>query len=336
MPAFGRRRLLLAGLGVLGGASLDRLAFQDESQARVESRRRSRALGSEIELTVLHESAEAGERAIDAALAAIDEVEQVMSLYRSSSQLCELNRTGGLDQPHADLVKVLNLAQQLSADTAGAFDVSMQPLWLCWSQAKRELRLPYPAEIAAARQLVDWQAIAVSPQRISLQQPGMQLTLNGVAQGFAADRAVESLRSSGVAHALINTGEIHSLGRKAAGEPWSVGIQHPHHDDAYVALTRLQGRALSTSGDYATSFTPDRRHHHIVDPRVGLSPTELSSVSIVAPTAVEADALSTAVLVLGREAGLRLIATRSNVDALLVDKRGRVTKTPGFPEEVVS
>lgn len=336
MPGIRRRKFLAAGFALGGLAASGALASREGSMQLVESRRRSRALGAEMEITVRHTSALAGERAINAAFAAIADVERLMSLYRDDSQLCELNRTGRLDQPHPELVQVLSLAQQVSRDTNGAFDVSVQPLWLCWSQAKREQRLATPAEIATARQLVDWRAIDVSPRCIKLLKPGMQLTLNGIAQGYATDRALSALRSAGVDHALLNTGEIHAVGRDSDGDTWSAGIQHPQHVDAFVALAKLHGRALSTSGDYATSFSPDRRHHHIVDPRVGLSPTELASVSIVAPTAVEADALSTAVLVLGRDAGLRWLASRAGVDALLVDKHGRVTKTPGFPEEVVS
>jgi thiamine biosynthesis lipoprotein len=164
----------------------------------------------------------------------------------------------------------------------------------------------------------------------------MQVTLNGIAQGFAADQAVAALQRAGIEHALVNTGEVGSLGHKANHAPWTVGIQHPRHDDAYAAVARLAGRALSTSGDYATTFSADRRHHHIVDPRVGFSPTELASTTIVAPTALEADALSTAVLVLGADAGLRLVAERAGVDALVVFKDGRTRKTAGFPEEAVS
>jgi thiamine biosynthesis lipoprotein len=211
----------------------------------------------------------------------------------------------------------------------------MQPLWQCWSQAARKERMPTTAEVATARRMVDWRRLQITAHRIELADAGMQVTLNGIAQGFAADQAAAALRSCGVVHALINTGEVQALGRKR-DEAWTVGIQHPRHPDAYSALVSLNDRALSTSGDYATSFSPDKRHHHIIDPRVGYSPTELASVTILAGSALEADALSTAVLVLGADRGRELIAARADVNALFVFKDGRTFATPGFPEEAAS
>lgn len=335
MGSLRRRRFLQIGFGGGGLLACGAFARSRLHGSLTEVRRRGHALGTTTELCVLHADAQTAERAIDAAFAAIEQVEEVMSLYRPHSRLCELNRTGTLDRPHPWLVKVLQHARALSQATDGAFDVTMQPLWHCWSQAAREKRLPTETELNAARQFVDWQSLDVSPNRIALGRPGMQVTLNGIAQGFAADRAVAALREAGVAHALINTGEVSALGRKR-DEPWTIGVQHPRHPDAYSALAKLNDRALSTSGDYATTFSADRRHHHIVDPRVGYSPEELASATIVAPTTLEADALSTAVLVLGAERGLKLIADRPDVDALLVFKDGQTCTTPGFPEEVVS
>jgi thiamine biosynthesis lipoprotein len=336
MSLLQRRRFLQFGLGAGGLAACGAFAVRRGSPPLAEVRRTGKALGTTVELRVLHADRRAAGAAIDVAFAAIDDVEEVMSLYRSHSHLSALNRDGVLDGPHPWLVEVLQYAQTVSHASDGAFDVTVQPLWSCWSNAAREGRLPTDAELQSARAVVDWRGVQVSPQRVSLARTDMRITLNGIAQGFAADRAAAALRAAGIEHALINTGEIHSLGSRADGGVWTVGVQHPRYDDAYAALAKLAGRALSTSGDYATSFTPDRRHHHIVDPRIGFSPTELAGVTIVAPTAMEADALSTAVLVLGADRGLQLVAARRDVDALLIFKDGKTKVTAGFPEEVVS
>jgi FAD:protein FMN transferase len=161
---------------------------------------------------------------------------------------------------------------------------------------------------------------------------GTSLTLNGIAQGYAADRAMAALAAHGIEHALIDTGELAGLGRRQ-GSPWRIGIQHPRAADAFIALARLDHRCLATSGDYATAFSPDHRYNHIFDPRSGDSPQELASVSIAAPTAMEADALSTAAFVLGAQGALDLLATMPGVDALLVLKTGGVIKSNGFPLE---
>jgi hypothetical protein len=136
---------------------------------------------------------------------------------------------------------------------------------------------------------------------------GTAITLNGIAQGFAADAAMAVLRRAGVAHALIDAGEMNALGGKPDGAAFTVGIQHPRHADAFVSMAKLQNRCLATSGDYETRFSDDFVHHHLFDPHTGHSPTELASVSIVAPTAMAADALSTAVFVLGAERGMELV-----------------------------
>jgi thiamine biosynthesis lipoprotein len=285
-----------------------------------------------VTIVALHASERVARRAIDAAFAELDLIEEVMSLYRPDSQLCRLNREGRLDRPHVYLVEVLTAANRVAAQTGGAFDVTVQPLWQLYARSQAERRLPDPQDIARERCKVDHRRLVVGPQRITLLEEEMAVTLNGIAQGFAADRAAAVLNGLGIEHALVDAGEIHPLGTRAAGEPWQVGIQHPREPDAFAALVRLDGRALSTSGDYATCFSPDRRHHHILDPRTGVSPGAFSSVSVLAPTAIEADALSTAMFVLGLDRGRALIEATPRVDALFILKDQRTLATRGFPQ----
>lgn len=283
-------------------------------------------------MTALHRDRRQAEQALDAAFGELELVEDLMSLYRPHSQLCRVNREGVLDRPHPYLFAILGYAQSLSEQTKGAFDVTVQPLWELYQQARNRGELPGEAQLAATRSRVDWRRLEVSPDRIVLRD-GASITLNGVAQGFAADRAMAALRDHGVEHALVDTGEIGSLGQKQGGEAWMVGIQHPREPDAYVSLAELTGRCLATSGDYETTFTPDFCHHHLFDPRTGRSPEELASVTIAARTALEADGLSTAVFVLGPEAGAALVLATPGADALLVLKNGRTLATEGFPSQ---
>jgi thiamine biosynthesis lipoprotein len=110
-------------------------------------------------------------------------------------------------------------------------------------------------------------------------------------------------------------------------------VQHPRHEEAYFSLVKLNGRCLATSGDYATTFSDDFQWHHLFDPRSGRSPTEFASVSIAAPNATLADALSTAVFVLGAKKGLALIESTPGADALVMFKNGRTLATHGFPQQ---
>ncbi|MCO6457405.1 MAG: FAD:protein FMN transferase [Pirellulaceae bacterium] len=302
----------------------------DNSTAAFETRT-SRALGSDVSITVGHAEPRVRRQALDAAFAELELVESLMSIYRPDSQLSRLNRDGVLERPHPYLLEVLQAASGIAARTQGAFDVTVQPLWALYRQAQTAGRLPSESAVRQARAQVDWRCVSATPRRIELRRPATAITLNGIAQGFAADRAADALLEHGIRHALIDTGEVSALGDSADQRPWSVGIQHPRQTDAFVAVARLQGRGLATSGDYATAFSNDLRHHHLFDPRTGRSPGELSSVTVAAPRLMQADALSTAVFVLGAEQGAKLIATTQDVDALFVLKDGRRLHTPGFP-----
>lgn len=320
-----------AGLGI--GAALWHSRWDVNPAGETPVTRTARAFGTEISITALHSRRDVAERALAAAFAELETLEEVMSLYRPHSQLCRLNRDGVVHDPHPYLVDVLRYAAEVSRRTDGAFDVTVQPLWELFAAAKKDGQLPHPTDIAVARTKVNWQRLEVTPRRVELLDPGMGVTLNGIAQGFAADRAAAVLRQHGIQRALLNTGEIGALGSKSSSEPWRVGIQHPRQPEAFISLAKLAGRSLATSGDYATSFSDDHVHHHIFNPQTGRSPDEFSSVTIVAATGLEADALSTAVFVLGMESGLELIRATPGADGLLVLKDGRMQHTPGFPIE---
>lgn len=342
MPRIPRRRFLYVlaggGVGLAAAAPLLTSTFRRTSSAdhrglgplhRVT--RTSWALGSTVTMTALHEKRAVAAAALEAAFGELDTVEQVMSIYRPESQLSRLNRDGVCDDPHPYLVEVLQAAAAMSERTRGAFDVTIQPLWQTYWQAHASETRPLAAEIAAARRRVDWRQVEITAGNVRLRGTGTAITLNGIAQGYAADRAAASLRRHGVDQALIDTGEFGSLGHGSDGDGWNVGIQHPRRADAFVAVANLAGRCLATSGDYATKFDEAFTTHHLLDPRTGRSASELASVSIVAGSGLAADALSTATFVLGLDAGRRLVAATPGADALFVTKDGRVWASPGFP-----
>ena len=291
----------------------------------------STALGTKVEITALHSSQARAAEGVKAAFTELELVEEVMSLYRPHSQLCRLNREGILRQPHPYLVEVLTAAQELADKSGGKFDVTVQPLWKLHESAGKQNRAPGKREIAAAVELVDWKGLEVSKHLLRLNRSGMAVTLNGIAQGFAADRAKAALQLHGVEHALINTGELTSLGSKPTGQPWRVGVQHPRVDDAYIALADLDGRCLATSGDYATTFGSDRNRHHILDPVTGFSAAGFVSVSSAAPSGLLADGLSTAAFVLGPQDGATLVKQLLGTDLLAVLQNGQMLRTAGFP-----
>ncbi|MBK1714150.1 thiamine biosynthesis protein ApbE [Rubrivivax gelatinosus] len=329
-----RRTLISAtlGLGALGGlAWLGREAGTPAAVAMLPRHEgRAKAFGTTVVLTVLHPDEKTARSAIADALAEVRAVDALMSLHQDGSQLVRLNRDGVLDAPDARVVAVLQSGQDLARLTGGAFDLTVQPLWNAFEGAHEQGRLPDAATIVAARARVGWQRLQVTPERVTLAQ-GMGVTANGLAQGYAADLASAALRRHGIEHALLDTGEFATIGAKEEGRPWLLGVRDPRDAEAVAARIVMDGRALSTSGDYETVFSADFRHHHIFDPAVGDSPTQLASVTVLAPTGLQADGLSTAFMVLGAERSLALAERLDGVDALLIGKDGQRWASKGFP-----
>ena len=321
-----RRQWLRLSLGLAGAAALPGAGRAQALQWR---ERVWLGFGTTLWMRAAHANAAMADAALDAALAATRHVERQMSLFDPQSALCQLNRDGALRDPHPDLVAVLTLARRVAQRSQGAFDVSVQPLWATWARAHAEGRSPTRGELNTARRQVDWRAVHIEPERITLRKPGMALTLNGIAQGYAADLAQAALRSRGIEHALLNTGEWSTLGQGPDGQAWTLGIADPHAAGALIARLSGESRAVATSSDAHTSFSADHRHHHILDPRTGQSPGELSSVTVVADSGALADALTKVVFMGGWNHAIGL-ALEHRVDVLVVDKRGRWQASAGL------
>lgn len=243
-----------------------------------------RALGAPATLILHHPDRAAAERLIAACAAELERLERVLSLYRADSAVSELNRVGALAAPPPELVAILEDCRRFHALTAGAFDPTVQPLWRLYAayfQSGGAPDGPDPAALAAARASVGLDGVHANADRIAFARPGMALTLNGIGQGWITDRIVDRLRAAGVASTLVDMGEIRGLGT------WRVGI------DGTGESLALTDRAIATSAPQAFAFDPARRFTHIVDPRSGATPARYARVTVTAPTAAEADALST-------------------------------------------
>ncbi len=308
----------LAALGVGGGWSA-----RSREQGLREFATGGVVFGTTASLRVLHDDEASAHAALSAAMAALRGVERLMSLYRPDSELSLLNRDGVLERPHPQLLAVLQAAQATAQLTGGAFDVTVQTLW----EAANDGAAP-----AAALARVGWRKLEVGADRVQLSEPGMAVTLNGIAQGYGTDIALSALRAHGIAHALLDTGEFGSLGRRDDGRRWTLAVRDPRDPHAAAHLLSADGRCLATSGDYETTFSKDYSRHHIVDPKTGASPQELASVSVLAPTGLQADALSTACMVLGMERSLQLAARLPGVDVLCIAKSGEARRSAGFPD----
>jgi thiamine biosynthesis lipoprotein len=289
------------------------------------------AFGTTVSVSVVHPDARQAELAIEDAFHEVRRVDGLMSVHRESSQVFRLNRDGVLDRPDPHLLAVLAHARGLSQLTNGAFDITVQPLWCSFRDAALAGSLPAAANKRAAMARMDWERVEADAARVRFTRPGMAITLNGLAQGYAADLALAAVRARGVRHALLDTGEFIGAGSRDGQRPWVLGVPDPRQLDRMAAALPLRGRSAATSGDYASAFTPDLVHHHILDPATGDSPQDLASVTVLAPTGIEADGLSTAFMVLGACRAHALAARLPDVDLMTINKRGVLWKSPRFP-----
>lgn len=265
----------------------------------------------------------AGDVAGDTALAVecldlVEEIEGRISVYREMSGLALLNARAaeGWQPVDADLFELITLARDLHDRTGGGFDMAAGALVRTWGFLERQGRTPTPAELARAREASGTRRVEIDPEgrRVRFTRPGVELNPGAIGKGWALDRVIGRLADAGVADALVHGGSssVRAIGARGLGLPgrrgWPVGIRHPLRPGRRLATVHLRDRALGTSGS-GTQFFIDRgrRLGHILDPRSGVPAEGVLSATVIAPTAAEADSLSTALYVLG-PVGLEQIA----------------------------
>lgn len=274
------------------------------------------------------------EEAVREAKDAMAQVEHLLNRYDPSSEIACINQGQGTWVPVSPLTKeALRQARSWGQRSRGAFDVALGQV-LDLYEFGQGGSVPGEHELATALQgagLGAWELDAVASRARTLRSETV-LDLGGLHKGLAVDQAASVLRERGVAHALVDaSGNMQAIGARPDGGPWRIGIENPRQPGRLIAVVPLADRAISTSGDYQQYFERDGvRYHHLLDPRTGKPARSVASVTVLAPTAMEADILSTALFVLGPEAGLRLLKGYPDVDALFVTPDLRLIMTPGL------
>lgn len=288
-------------------------------------------LGTLVTITAVHVDAEAAHDMARAAFAEIERLEGILSRHASGTPMARLNASGALDDAPGELIEVLTRAREIHDLSGGAFDPTVLPLLRLFERQAERGALPTDTDVARAMALIGFDAVEIEGGSIRLTRPGSALTLDGIAKGYVVDRTVAVLAATDAERVMVDAGgDMASGGAGVVDEPWSIAIQHPDDPARPVGHVRLAGQAVATSGDYMQAFTQDRQHHHILDPRTGRSPTHTSSVTVVTETAMDADALSTTLLVLGPKAGLELLGRVPGAEGLLVGKDGTRHASGGF------
>jgi len=279
------------------------------------------------------------DRALDAAFARLKEIDAEMSANSADSIIAAINKAAGLSPVPApdDLRYVISRALHYAEISSGAFDPTIGPVVKLWNIGMDGERIPEAAEIREALELVDYRDVIMDDVAgtVFLRRPGMLLDLGAIAKGYAADEVERVLLKYRVKGAVIDLGgNVKVSGRKPDGTKWRIGIQNPFDDrgDRLGIATLEGGYTVVTSGVYERYFTGEdgEHYHHILDTRTGYPVKNgLVSVTILCKSSVDADGLSTSVFALGLQAGMALVESLPEIEAVFVDGDKKVYMSSG-------
>ena len=290
-------------------------------------------MGTRVTVELWHRDKTVAEQSIAAVLADMRAVEQLMSPYIASSELYKLNETAAdaavvVSEPLFSLIAKSLYFSKLSD---GAFDISFASVGRFYRY--RERLAPDDKQRLQHLSAINYQLIELNnnDRSIRFNHPQLKIDLGGIAKGYAVDRAIDLLERRGIDSAYVSAGGDSRILGDRRGTPWVIGIRHPRRDGEYAVKIPLIDTAMSTSGDYERFYMDGEiRVHHILNPVTGKSAQQVQSVSILAPLAVDSDALSTTVFVLGIEKGLALVNRMDDIDAVIIDGNGRMHYSQGL------
>ena len=301
------------------------------------------AMDTYMTLTAYGENAQ---EAVEAGIAEIQRLDDLLSTGKETSEVAQINANGGgvLSEDTDYLVK---RALDIYQSTNGAFDISIYPVMQLWGFTTGNFAVPSESDLAAKLALVDAGKITLSEENgqtsISLPE-GMEIDLGGIAKGYTSGRVMEVMKSYGIKSAVINLGgNAHVLGNKTDGSQWKVGIQDPEDENGYLGGVNVTDKAIITSGGYERYFVDEDtgvKYHHIIDPKTGYSANNgLISVTIVSADSTLADGLSTSLFVLGTEDAITYCeehCAEDGFDAIMEDEDGKLYITDGIYDDFIN
>ena len=302
--------------------------------ARAEWRDRTDAImGTRIYVEVWSDEAAKGDAAIDAVMADMRRIDELMSHYKPESQLSQINARAAQEpvQVDAELFDLIKLSTHYSVITEGAFDITYASVGHLYDYPHHVK--PTEEQIKAALPGVNWRNMLLDPvhHTVRFEHAGMRIDLGGIGKGYAVDRGIAILQARGFQHALVTAGGDSRIIGDRMGRPWVIGIRNPDDKDQVVTRIPIVNSAMSTSGDYERYFDEGGiRYHHIIDPRTGHSASKVRSATILGPTATETDGMSKTAFVLGPEKALEIINRMPQYDAIFVTPEGKVLYSNGL------
>ncbi len=283
-------------------------------------------MGSSFTFTVVCDNAELTEKALQSALNETIRIEHLISSWDPKSETSAINRNAGIRPVHVslELYQLIERAQKVSMLSDGSFDISFASIDKIWDFKCKDCPLPDPVKIEASVQKIDYRNIVLNPKDTSiyLAKEGMKIGFGAIGKGYAADRVKQLLTGMGIKSGVVNAGgDLTAWGTREDGKPWGIGIQDPRSKNNAILWIPASNQAVVTSGNYERYIDIDGvRYCHIIDPKTGWPVRNLSSVTIICPSAELADALATTVFVLGTDEGLKLINRLDGIECIIVDE----------------
>lgn len=320
-----------AGLAAFAGPLLPLKALAAPGAPGTEQQTRL-LMGTMVTLTAVTKDPAKAEAAF---AAAFDEVRRLIAVFDRrdpASALFALNDAGRLKDAPEELCAVLGESARLGSVTAHAFNPAIAPLLELYERHKNDKEAPRfdDRDMAEALALAEPSALRVEGGLVSLERKGMRLTLDGIAKGFIADAASRALSEHGLRDHMVNAGgDMRVRGLSAGNRPWSVGIQHPDDRGALLAKTALTGGGIATSGNYEQPHNASRTRNHLISHQTGRC-SEAASVTVKAPSAMQADALATALAVMAPTLAVACIEKHTAASCLIVDRHGRRFASRGW------
>ncbi|MDO6439913.1 FAD:protein FMN transferase [Cyclobacterium sp. 1_MG-2023] len=303
------------------------------SQAQQAHKRTLKLMGSRFDITVVAEDSITAKNYIESGIEEIDRIEKLISSWDENSQTSEINKYAGIKpvKVEAELFNLIERAMMISKLTDGAFDITYASMDKIWKFDGSMRKMPSEEDIRASVTKVGYNNILLDKEKLTvfLKIKGMKIGFGAIGKGYAADMAKKLLVAKGVTSGIINaSGDMNSWGKQVDGNEWKVAITNPLNKNKVFALLPISNGAVVTSGDYEKYVEFNgKRYSHIIDPRTGYPSTGIISVTVFAPKAELADALATSVFVMGKEAGLDRINQLPNIECIIIDDKGNISKS---------
>ncbi|HEY6141888.1 MAG TPA: FAD:protein FMN transferase [Flavobacterium sp.] len=312
------------------------IIFGFTSHSQVLRKRTTMLMGGRFDITIVAQDSLSAEQNIDEVISEITRIEYLISDWKPTSQVSEVNQNAGIHPVKVDkeVFELTKRALLFSEVTYGGFDISFAAMDRIWKFDGSMTEMPSAEAIKKSVEKVGYKNIILDSTNstIFLKLKGMKIGFGALGEGYATDKCRTMMLAKGIKAGIINgSGDMSTWGKQPNGKPWNIGITNPFHPEKLLAVVPLEQEAVTTSGSYEKFVVFDgKRYSHIINPATGYPATGLCSVTVFGPNAETANGLSTSLMVLGKTAGLELLHKYPEYSCLMITDNGKVVKSKNF------